>query len=69
MYMWAFPVLQLFRVGFSSLPLFSQTIEIENQWLLEVAPHYYKSKDLEDTSGRKMPKKVGATREDMRVQQ
>ena len=55
--------------SFSPLSPFSQTIEIENQWLLEVAPHYYKSKDLEDTSGRKMPKKVGATREDMRVQQ
>jgi len=55
------------RISACLLP--PQIIEIENQWLLEVAPHYYKAKDLEDTSGRKMPKKVGVTREDMRVQQ
>ena len=40
-------------------------IEIENPWLLEVAPHYYKAKDLEDGSGKKMPKKMGKAREDL----
>jgi hypothetical protein len=29
----------------------SQIIEIENSWLLEVAPHYYKAKELEDEKG------------------
>ena len=42
-------------------------IEIDNQWLLEVAPHYYKAKDIQDTSNRKMPKGMGATREDTRA--
>jgi len=58
-----------FELVFTTKEYMRQIIEIENQWLLEVAPHYYKAKDLEDTSGRKMPKKVGVTREDMRVQQ
>lgn len=40
-----------------------QVIEIENGWLLEVAPHYYKAKELEDTSSRKMPKNTGKTRD------
>jgi pre-mRNA-splicing factor ATP-dependent RNA helicase DHX16 len=35
-----------------------QVIEIESQWLLEVAPHYYKQNDLVE-SGKKMPKGVG----------
>ncbi len=42
-----------------------QVIEIENSWLLEVAPHYYKQKELEDGSRRKMPKQTGKAREEM----
>lgn len=34
-----------------------QVIEIENTWLLEVAPHYYKQKEVEEQ--KKMPKVVG----------
>nr|XP_054769577.1 pre-mRNA-splicing factor ATP-dependent RNA helicase DHX16-like [Lytechinus pictus] len=36
-----------------------KVIEIENGWLLEAAPHYYKAKELEDGSSKKMPKGVG----------
>jgi len=36
-------------------------IEIEPEWLVEIAPHYYKKKDVLDTTKIKMPKKVGAT--------
>jgi len=25
----------------------------------EIAPHFYKKKDIEDDAGKKMPKKVG----------
>uniref|UniRef100_H2YMB1 RNA helicase n=1 Tax=Ciona savignyi TaxID=51511 RepID=H2YMB1_CIOSA len=35
-----------------------QCIEIESGWLLEVAPHYYKSKEIEQES-KKMPRKQG----------
>jgi pre-mRNA-splicing factor ATP-dependent RNA helicase DHX16 len=33
--------------------------EIQPEWLLEAAPHYYQAKELEDESKKKMPKKVG----------
>ncbi|RWS27129.1 pre-mRNA-splicing factor ATP-dependent RNA helicase DHX16-like protein [Leptotrombidium deliense] len=36
-----------------------QIIEIDPSWLIEVAPHYYKDKEIEDTSSKKMPKQVG----------
>ncbi|XP_010641768.1 pre-mRNA-splicing factor ATP-dependent RNA helicase DHX16 [Fukomys damarensis] len=42
-----------------------QVLEIESSWLLEVAPHYYKAKELEDPHAKKMPKKVGKTREEL----
>lgn len=31
-----------------------QVIEIESKWLLEVAPHYYKQKEIEDTVSKKV---------------
>ncbi|CAH1784821.1 unnamed protein product [Owenia fusiformis] len=42
-----------------------QVIEIESSWLLEVAPHYYKSKELDDSSHKKMPKQTGKAKADM----
>jgi len=42
-----------------------QVIEIENSWLLEVAPHYYKAKELDDGTSRKMPKQTGKARDDL----
>lgn len=42
-----------------------QVLEIESSWLLEVAPHYYKAKELEDPHAKKMPKKTGKTREEL----
>ncbi|XP_043940421.1 pre-mRNA-splicing factor ATP-dependent RNA helicase DHX16 [Protopterus annectens] len=50
---------------FTTKEFMRQIIEIENNWLLEVAPHYYKSKELEDPNSKKMPKKVGKTREEL----
>ena len=37
-----------------------QVIEIEPKWLVEIAPHYYKRKDVEDETKKKMPKGHGA---------
>jgi len=50
---------------FTTKEFMRQTIEIESSWLLEVAPHYYKAKDLEDMKGRKMPKVKGKSREEL----
>lgn len=44
---------------FTSKEFMRQVTEIESKWLLEVAPHYYKAKELEDSSNKKMPKTVG----------
>ncbi|XP_072396824.1 pre-mRNA-splicing factor ATP-dependent RNA helicase DHX16 [Diabrotica undecimpunctata] len=50
---------------FTSKEFMRQVIEIESKWLLEVAPHYYKQKELEDSTNKKMPKTVGrSTRTD-----
>uniref|UniRef100_A0A8D0HBU4 Activating signal cointegrator 1 complex subunit 3 n=1 Tax=Sphenodon punctatus TaxID=8508 RepID=A0A8D0HBU4_SPHPU len=50
---------------FTTKEFMRQVIEIDSTWLLEVAPHYYKSKELEDASAKKLPKKVGKTREEL----
>ncbi|KAJ2832264.1 putative pre-mRNA-splicing factor ATP-dependent RNA helicase dhx16 [Coemansia erecta] len=34
-----------------------QVIEIDDKWLFEVAPHYYKKNKIEDAK-RKMPKTI-----------
>ncbi|KAL3282275.1 hypothetical protein HHI36_005465 [Cryptolaemus montrouzieri] len=44
---------------FTSKEFMRQVIEIESKWLLEVAPHYYKQKELEDSTNKKMPKTIG----------
>ena len=36
-----------------------QIVEIKAEWLVEIAPHYYKKKDIADDSGKKLPKAVG----------
>ncbi|XP_045825169.1 pre-mRNA-splicing factor ATP-dependent RNA helicase DEAH1-like isoform X1 [Trifolium pratense] len=41
-----------------------QITELKPEWLLEIAPHYYQQKDVEDTSSKKMPRgegRAGAT--------
>jgi len=50
---------------FTTKEYMRNTIEIENKWLLEVAPHYYKAKELEDQSIKKLPKGLGKAREDL----
>ena len=34
-------------------------IEIESKFLLEVVPHYYKTKDIEDTTNKKYAQGCG----------
>lgn len=50
---------------FTTKEYMRQVIQIENGWLLEVAPHYYKAKDLEDSTSRKMPKNKGKSRAEL----
>jgi len=34
-------------------------VEIKPEWLVEIAPHYYNKKDIDDDAGKKLPKAVG----------
>ncbi len=34
-------------------------IEIKPEWLVEIAPHYYKSNEVQDEAQHKMPKGKG----------
>ena len=43
-----------------------QVSEIENSWLVEVAPHYYNAKQLEDSSDKKMPKNMGKSSDQLK---
>ncbi|XP_067933962.1 pre-mRNA-splicing factor ATP-dependent RNA helicase DHX16-like [Watersipora subatra] len=54
-----------YELVFTTKEFMRQIIEIENSWLLEVAPHYYKAKDLDDGKGKKMPKVVGKSKADL----
>ena len=44
---------------FTTKEFMRQIVEIKSEWLVEIAPHYYKRKDVEDDAGKKMPKTVG----------
>ncbi|GJS34756.1 pre-mRNA-splicing factor ATP-dependent RNA helicase DEAH1-like protein isoform X1 [Tanacetum coccineum] len=37
-----------------------QVSELKPEWLVEIAPHYYQLKDVEDLASKKMPRGVGA---------
>jgi pre-mRNA-splicing factor ATP-dependent RNA helicase DHX16 len=50
---------------FTTKEFMRQVIEVESAWLLEVAPHYYKAKDLEDSKTKKMPKMIGKSKEEL----
>jgi pre-mRNA-splicing factor ATP-dependent RNA helicase DHX16 len=36
---------------------------IKGEWLVEIAPHYYKADDVEDSTNKKMPKQTGKAAE------
>ena len=50
---------------FTTKEYMRNVIEIKNEWLLEVAPHYYKAKELEDSTNKKMPKMMGKSKTEL----
>jgi pre-mRNA-splicing factor ATP-dependent RNA helicase DHX16 len=48
-----------YELVFTSKEFMREVVEIDNAWLLEVAPHYYREKELEDSGTKKMPKALG----------
>mmetsp|Transcript_9253 Transcript_9253/g.15203 ORF Transcript_9253/g.15203 Transcript_9253/m.15203 type:complete len:1053 (-) Transcript_9253:255-3413(-) len=49
---------------FTSKEFMRQVVEIQPEWLIEIAPHYFKKHELEDTIGKKMPKGKGRSAAD-----
>ncbi|KAK4427729.1 Pre-splicing factor ATP-dependent RNA helicase DEAH1 [Sesamum alatum] len=41
-----------------------QVTELKPEWLVEIAPHYYQLKDVEDTTSKKMPRGEGRASKD-----
>uniref|UniRef100_A0A3Q7FQX5 RNA helicase n=1 Tax=Solanum lycopersicum TaxID=4081 RepID=A0A3Q7FQX5_SOLLC len=65
-----FPLIFLFLISFSvtlavmihrdfNWGLSWQVTELKPDWLVEIAPHYYQLKDVEDSSSKKMPRGTG----------
>jgi len=50
---------------FTTKEFMRNIIEIDNKWLLEVAPHYYKARELEDSNMKKMPKGMGKAKDEL----
>lgn len=48
-----------FELAFTSKEYMRTVMPIKGEWLVEIAPHYYKPSDIEDSTTKKMPKQVG----------
>ena len=42
-----------------------EIVEIESAWMKEVAPHYYKMNELEDSTIKKMARKAGKSKNEL----
>ncbi|CAI2328535.1 unnamed protein product [Caenorhabditis sp. 36 PRJEB53466] len=54
-----------YELVFTSKEFMREMSEIESAWLLEVAPHYYKGRELEDPTNKKMPKQRGKSAKEL----
>ena len=53
------PWVLYFELAFTSKEYMRTVMPIKGEWLIELAPHYYKPADIEDSSSKKMPKQIG----------
>lgn len=54
-----------YELVFTSKEFMREISLIESSWLLEVAPHYYKGRELEDATNKKMPKQRGKSAQEL----
>uniref|UniRef100_A0A914EIC2 RNA helicase n=1 Tax=Acrobeloides nanus TaxID=290746 RepID=A0A914EIC2_9BILA len=54
-----------YELVFTTKEFMREVMEVESNWVQEVAPHYYKSGDLEDPTNKKMPKQRGKTKAEL----
>jgi pre-mRNA-splicing factor ATP-dependent RNA helicase DHX16 len=57
------PWVLYFELAFTSKEYMRTVMPIKGEWLVEIAPHYYKPGDIEDSSNKRMPKQVGKSAE------
>jgi pre-mRNA-splicing factor ATP-dependent RNA helicase DHX16 len=51
-----------FELAFTTKEYMRQVAPIQPSWLVEIAPHYYKDSDVEDTKAKKVPKQLNNTK-------
>ena len=56
---WPHVLLRCAELVFTTKEYMRQVIKIKPDWLIEIAPHFYKAKELADELGKKMPKGRG----------
>jgi pre-mRNA-splicing factor ATP-dependent RNA helicase DHX16 len=54
-----------YQIVSTSREFMREVIIIESAWINEVAPHFYKSQDLETMAKKKMPKVVGKSKAEL----
>jgi len=47
------------ELAFTTKEYMRMVAPIKGEWLIEIAPHYYQSTDVEDSTTKKMPKQIG----------
>lgn len=47
------------ELAFTTKEYMRMVAPIKGEWLIEIAPHYYQAKDVEDSTNKKMPKQTG----------
>eukprot|EP01038_Epipyxis_sp_PR26KG_P008427 gene8427-11397_t len=52
------------ELTFTSKEYMRMVCPIKGEWLIEIAPHFYKTAEIEDSTTKKMPKKAGKTAEE-----
>jgi Oligonucleotide/oligosaccharide-binding (OB)-fold len=48
------------ELAFTTKEYMRMVVPIKGEWLAEIAPHYYSTKEVEDARTKKMPKALGA---------
>ena len=51
------------ELAFTTKEYMRTVAPIKGEWLVEIAPHYYQAKDIEDATNKKMPKNTGKAAE------
>uniref|UniRef100_A0A915ETX1 RNA helicase n=1 Tax=Ditylenchus dipsaci TaxID=166011 RepID=A0A915ETX1_9BILA len=54
-----------YELVFTSKEFMREVIEIDSKWIAELAPHYFKANELEDTINKKLPKHTGKARSEL----